>query len=344
MFRLIPSLAVALASLVAASTAFGADYPGMRPAYTTVWDGSGSDDSLKFEFGLRYWYSRGWQSFSFNGDPISAQDTSHVLEAHLRIEDAATRTYVKGLAGYSMLINGTGSTNAGSTTITDGKISYMGGDFGYLPFGESKNGVAMGFLGGAQYWNDSPNIGRTNFAVASVGSTVPNDSTGRPILGGDSKPDDINIYALRLGVSAKADFGMFDVTGELAGVPYARISGVLGVTGLADQYDPIGKITLAKSSETSIDGWGYGAMAELMLGVHPTDNLTLRVGGRAWYLQGTADATYNTITVSDAVDTDLATPGFETPAQVIGSQHYISTANPFSLFRYGALLELSAHF
>jgi hypothetical protein len=106
----------------------------------------------------------------------------------------------------------------------------------------------------------------------------------------------------------------------------------------------VGKITLAKSSETDLNGWGYGAMGELMVGVHPTDNLTVRVGGRAWYLQGVADSTFNTITVSDAVDTIPATPGFETPAKVVSSQHYISTANPFSLFRYGALLELTANF
>jgi hypothetical protein len=347
MYRLVPRFTVALVSLIAASHAFAADFPtGMRPSYPTNWDESGDNGSLKFEFGLRYWLSRGSQNFSIAGDHLAATDTSHILEGHLRIDDDVTRSYVKGLAGYSMLINGTGTTSSASSEITDGKVSYAGGDFGYLPFGDSKSGVAMGFLAGAQYWNDSPNIGRSNFTVASVGSTVAsNPATGipiEPIQPGDSKPDDINIYALRLGMSGKADLGMFDVSGELAAVPYARINGVLGATGLANSYS--NNITTSKSSETDIDGWGYGAMGELMVGVHPTENLTVRVGGRAWYLQGTADATYDTVTISDAQDTNGDGNFTEVPAKVVSSQRYILPANPFSLFRYGALLELTAKF
>jgi hypothetical protein len=70
-----------------------------------------------------------------------------------------------------------------------------------------------------------------------------------------------------------------------------------------------------------------------MLGFHPTQNLTFRVGGRAWYLQGQSDTTYNTVTVTNA-----ATP------KVVGQQDYISTANPWSLFRYGLLTEMTYNF
>ena len=90
---------------------------------------------------------------------------------------------------------------------------------------------------------------------------------------------------------------------------------------------------IEQSSAADINGWGYGAMAEAFVGFHPTDNLTFRVGGRAWYLQGRADTTFDTVTVQDA-----------NPATVVGTQRYISTDNPWSLFRYGALAEMTYNF
>ena len=123
----------------------------------------------------------------------------------------------------------------------------------------------------------------------------------------------------------------FDLTGEVAAVPYANIHGTLGAFGVATSTSP--DFVTMQSSAADINGWGYGAMAEAFLGVHPTDNLTFRVGGRAWYLQGRADSSFDTITVTnDANHT------------VVGTQRYISTANPWSLFRYGALAEMTYNF
>lgn len=85
-------------------------------------------------------------------------------------------------------------------------------------------------------------------------------------------------------------------------------------------------------------------MAEAFLGFHPTDSMTVRFGGRAWYLQGTADATFSRATIGDPSDSDAANaPNFDT-AGSFANQKFITQANPWSLFRYGALAELTYNF
>jgi hypothetical protein len=92
---------------------------------------------------------------------------------------------------------------------------------------------------------------------------------------------------------------------------------------------------------TSIDGWGYGAMVEGFIGVRPVEQLTVRVGGRLWYLQGTADATYDR-----AFITDPGPPGGGpyNADPVVVEQGYISTNNPFRMLRYGLMLEATYAF
>ena len=77
---------------------------------------------------------------------------------------------------------------------------------------------------------------------------------------------DMDIQALRLGLRATGEFEKFDLQTELVAVPYAYVTG--GLTNRA-----------------------YGVMTETMLGFHPTENLILRAGGRAWYLENTDGVT-----------------------------------------------------
>jgi hypothetical protein len=72
------------------------------------------------------------------------------------------------------------------------------------------------------------------------------------------------------------------------------------------------------------------------------ENMAIRVGGRAWYLQGQVDASFNTATVTDPIDTDGN--GTLDGAPTVSQQGYVSTSNPFSLFRYGLLAELTYKF
>jgi len=134
-------------------------------------------------------------------------------------------------------------------------------------------------------------------------------------------------------------------------VPYAKVSGTVGIDdptfSTAVYAGPtqipyganFGNISSIRASTTAIDGWGYGAQAEAFLGIHPTDNLTLRLGGRAWYLQGTVDATYSRAVISDPAGgaAPFTAPTFSKTA-------IIDTNNPFKMMRYGLLAELTYAF
>lgn len=75
----------------------------------------------------------------------------------------------------------------------------------------------------------------------------------------------LDIQALRLGLRATGDFGTFDLQSEVAAVPYAYVTGPGAISDRA-----------------------YGVMTETMVGFRPTDNVSLRLGGRAWYLKNTS--------------------------------------------------------
>lgn len=368
MFRLLALSATALSVLVAAAPALAADSfaypPELRGAFPDDFDMSDEGDPIGFELGVRYWYSWGSQRLSVGGDAYGADDNTHSGELALRINDYSTGTYLKGLAGYSAIITGSYSNPLNPAgNIVDGRVMYAGADLGYLMLGDGKSGI--GALVGYQYWNDSPDVGRSNFTTATSASDIAyNQDTGVWSLGFDSEPNNIDVHALRLGLTAKADFGVFDITAEGAVVPYAWVNGTLGADGGltgatsfpgCDVPPPGGCAPVnLKASETSIDGWGYGAMGEIMFGIHPMENLTLRVGGRAWYLQGTYDATYRGVSVTapqrqpDVEDPD--NPGVFLPpdplysAPALAQQDWIVTDNPFSLFRYGILAEVTYSF
>jgi hypothetical protein len=370
MSRLAPSIAI----LIAASTgapALAADYTvdagamEFRTGYQSYepkdWTELGEEgDGLHFETGLRYWYSMGSQSFEETSTgTFESNDTAHSGEAFLRIEDDATSTYAKGWAGYSAAISGDFTVPAGSGDIVDGKIAYAGADFGWNMFSDGQGTGAGGFIG-YNYWNNSSRTARADFATAETAADVAySPDTGEWSVGGDSVDDSIDYHMLRLGLSGKAELtDFFDISGEVALVPYAKVGGVLGghnpvvggvFGGSGCQLGfPCDDVVL-KASETSIDGWGYGAMAEVMAGFKPTENLTLRLGGRAWYLQGTYDATWREVAITPPVEQPPVGDPPTAPdplysAPDLASQHFISTANPFSAFRFGLLAELTYSF
>ncbi len=78
-----------------------------------------------------------------------------------------------------------------------------------------------------------------------------------------------------------------------------------------------------------------------MVGFHPTENLTIRVGGRASYLQGQYDASWDEASIVPPQPTG-DDPAYSAP--LLATQRYISNNNPFSMLRYGGLLEVSGRF
>lgn len=320
--------AVALMALSVAVPAMAADYPELRPAYPENWENP--DDSLRFEFGTRYWMSWGTQDAGFTavvggvplGDVgISTSDQTHIWELHGKIEDLSTQTYVSGKAGIGLSTSGTYAiTPASSGSIgPNSRVGYAGADFGWLPWGNMTDGFAVGGLIGYQYWKDAPDIGQGRYGTAF------DPGTGVPTAFAPAQ-DDFDIHALRLGVKGQATFDMFDVQAEVAAIPYAHVSGTLGGSGSAGFNFPGVPVSFYERAPTTLSGRGYGVMAETMVGFHPTENLTVRVGGRAWYLEGQLDAQFS----SNA-------GGFDQPTLTLPS-------NFARIFRYGALVEVTGKF
>lgn len=339
------------------------DFRTTYPVQPGDWAGLGDhDDPLRFEFGMRYWYSWGSQSFDGGGSgSVEAEDVSHIGELHLRIEDHSTNSFAKANVGYSIVSEGTYNSSNGidnfSGAISDGHVGYAGADFGWNAISDS-SGSGAGFLVGYQYWNDSLNTGRANYTTLSGGDAIPYAATGQTLIPGNSVQNSIDIHALRLGVQGKANLGgMVDITAEVAAVPYANVSGVVGFddptfddsvyTGAA-QFPYLGQsgnISSMRSSPTEISGWGYGAQGEVWLGVHPVENMTFRIGGRASYLQGTVDASYTRAFMGNPSQSgpDPGDPFDEAPPVVIETG-VLDTTNPFSMMRYGLLAEFTYAF
>lgn len=328
---------------------FEDEAPDFRGAY--------ADSPVAIELGARYWYSMGAVSAEAGGGVVSSGDTTHFGELHLRVEDHSTNSYAKGMIGYSIASTGTYTAPLETGPITDGHVTYAGADFGWGAVGDNQ-GTQAGFLVGYQYWQEALNTGRNNFTTAeSAGDIGFNQDTGQTLVPLDSATNSLDVHALRVGVQGKAQIaGFIDVTAEVAAVPYAKVNGVVGIDDpeFDDSVytDPAqapygavdGNISEIRSSPTTLDGWGYGAMGELWLGVKPMENMTFRLGGRAWYLQGNADATYSRAFIGNPTDSDAVTdPDFDTGPSFTNAG-FINTTNPFSLMRYGLLAELTYNF
>jgi hypothetical protein len=346
------SCVVAIAALSVATPSLAADYneyPELRPAYPDSWENS-DDNPLHFEAGVRYWYSIGQMNLEVGPNSETIDSKTHSGEAFVRIDDDSTSTFVEATAGYGVAHDGSYSTNGGAeVSLPAARLGYVGADFGWLPFGDAKSGVGLGAVVGYQYTNDSPDTGRADFTTAKSAADISwSPANGSWSVGGDSEINNFEIHEAKIGVAARADLGSFDLTGEATVTPYARVSGTYGAydAGLPEAYSggPGGGSQL-QASAAAIDGYAYGVGGKLLVGFHPTDNLTFRVGGRASYLQGAYDATYDEATINGPTLIAPHVPGGPNySAPTLSKQTYIIDNNPFSMFRYGALVELSGRF
>ncbi|WP_196259127.1 hypothetical protein [Pelagibacterium limicola] len=311
MSRNVLILAATALALTGAGTAHAADWglPAyqdtiFKPAYPIDYE---QPDPLTFEAGVRYWYAMGSHSMSAAGSTFSSADQSHIIEGHLRIDDHSTSSYLKAIAGYAAVIEGTYDVGGGTQTTSSGHIAYAGADFGMQTFGSDQ--FRLGAFAGYHYWRDNPYMGRAGYMT----------ETGA----GASEPNALDIHALRLGLSARSELGNnVDFSVEGAVVPYAWITGTYGAMGIPD----FGGYT--QGSEVTLNGHLYGAMGEAMIGFRPTQNMLIRAGARAWYLTGQADYEF---TMRDPVN-----PG--------DAQRYIGQTTGLEYFRWGPVLELTASF
>ena len=356
MFRLVPLGASALALLLAAP-AVGADYmEGFRMGFP---DEGETESPLGFEVGVGYWYSQGDQTFTIDGDSeFTTTDTSQFGEVFLRIDDFSTSSYLDADVGYAYSISGTSDQPfVDDFAVVDGSVVHAGADFGYNPFGTARDGQGITPIVGYRYWNDSPNIGRGNFTTAASSDDVTwNLDDPIPTLPMGGENNNVDVHALRLGLGGKFQFNEYiDVSGEVAAVPYAWVNGTYGAFGGSGGLDSIGRYVV-QGSPMEIVGSAYGGMGELSLGIHPMENMTLRLGGRAWYVQGTVDTTFDTVVITRPIDIvidsdgdgdidgDDTGDGVVDVEPVLVRSPSIIESNPFSMMRYGATASLSVSF
>jgi hypothetical protein len=356
MFRPIPSVAALMAATALATPVLAEDdFASFRDPYPTQpsqWAGLGDEnDSVKLEFGVRYWYSIGGHDFTTGGGNFASTDTAHNGELHLRIEDHYTNTYAKAIAGYSALISGTYNdpNNPPDSAISSGHVGYIGADVGWNTFGRD-DGNGIGPIVGYLYWNDSPNTDSAAYTTNESASGITYDAATGVIdlnsLGYASSENNMDVHSLRLGMQGKVTFGdFFDIDAEGVAVPFAKVDGIIGSDQVAlGPPTPFGNPSYIQASPVTYDGWGYGAMGQIMFGVHPSENLTFRIGGRAWYLQGVGDAHYTRANLGDPQDLlDPDPPLYDSPVG-FSLQDMVEHGMPFKLFRYGLLAEATYRF
>ena len=305
-------LAGCAALAVLPQNAFGADYPDtLRPSYDCCQDNS-VDDSLGFEFGLNYVYSGGQHRMTLSGGSTYSQDdTSHILEGFIKIDDYSTDTVFKARLGYSIANESryaTPATGGVTTTQTGGHVAYVDTDLAYLPWGGSYG--RFGGLIGYSYKNESSSMGRVSYTTAS---------------GGDSSVNDLNIHALKIGAAGHGDYGPISVDAQASLIPYAWLTGTYGGFyqpnfGAAPVYQ--------QGSAGAIDGALYGASGEVTLGYQAMDNVKLNLGARASYLTGDANVRFTA--------REVGNPG--------NAQDYIIKTTNLSFMRYGLFGGISGKF
>jgi len=313
MSRLGSGVLAGLACALCAATAYAADgfygnEPLFRPAYDLAWQ-EDYEDSLGFEFGLRYFYGMGGQNASIGPLDFSSEDASHFVELHARIDDYSTSTYLKGNLGVAGVIDGTYETpTSGGTQSTDsGTIVYGGADLGYLAMMGDSFGIG-GFVG-YQYLNESIDMGRSSFMTSGGG--------------GDSHPNSLEVHGLRLGATARAEFGnAIDFTVDAAVIPTAYLSGTYGAFDVR-AADP----AVTPGNAATISGNLYGGAVDAMVGFRATENMVIRAGARGYYLTGPTETYFE---LRDPANPAVA-QGFRTDGTI-------------ELFRWGPVVELTGTF
>ena len=329
MFRSTTSVLALLAAMTVPAVA--ADYgdwgdeadsgPDFRTSYPVEpgdWAGLGDDDDpISLEFGIRYWYSMGQQE-------LHVRRRHRKLHRHLA--HSANCIFVSKIIRPTPMPRQSRAMpsvdqrhrtprRAVRFRSSTARSCYGGADFGWHAWGDN-NGSGIGPMVGYLYWKDQPDTGRFNYTTATSAADITYDPRNGPDLPArrQRRRTRSTLTPCALASPGKAKLGdMFDITATIAGVPYAKVGGTAGIddptfsiTEYAGPSQPPydltnnGNISSMRSSPTAIDGWGYGAMADAFVGFHPTENLTFRLGGRAWYLQGTADATYGRAVIGNA--------------------------------------------
>jgi hypothetical protein len=288
-----------------ASSAKAADWPRL-PAETSgpAWPAVAvkavahpAARTFNFELGVRYWYSIATTNFAFtNGNPFFGDPTSTIdwndMEGHSgeifgRVEHRSTGFFVKGLVGGGKVVSGEMIDRdflAGGFKFSD-TSSNVGGDnfkFAMVDVGVSRELPTLGLRGGAfvgyHYWTEN----LTAFGVrCNADDTVAPFFCGPP--GSVPVPFDVAVmvyqptwHAVRVGFDWRINYGRWSFSGDVAGIPYAKVTNDDSHLLRQDLGPAPNIITQSR--------WAVGAEVDLFVNYALTSNFEVGTGFRYWGL------------------------------------------------------------
>lgn len=248
-----------------------------------------------FEFGVRYWLSRGQTQWSHNAqavDPTAGNPTSvltyedlegHAAELHGR-SDFGHGWFIKGNAGFGLIRSGSFDDEdflAGqikfldsTSSARDGVLHYLTLDAGKELWTSASGRSAMGVFAGLQQWIERIDAFGATYTVDTFDlvSDVPS--------GVLAISNEVRWRSLRLGIAGRAAIGRATrVVADLALVPYSDVRNA-DSHHLRDDLGPTPNIITT--------GRGRGVQAELELRHALGEGLELGLGVRHWHLRSTS--------------------------------------------------------
>jgi hypothetical protein len=260
--------------------------------------------NFTFELGTRYWYSTGRLAKDLFDDPRFTQNlnsrltysglTSGSFEGFGRA-NTSFGSYIRGYAGFSGLSRGAlndedfppGITPYSNTLSQQqgGKLTYGSIDFGQIVVKNDR--VTWSLFAGYGYLNEKVSAFGCNQIAGNPFVCVPTIDSG--VLG---ITEESSWQFARLGILG--EFKVLDrlkFSAEVAWLPYAQVSAQdthwlrLG-TGLFDISGPIPE-----------GGGGTGVQIEAIMSYQVSNNITLGLGGRYWYLQTRGSTDFENVIV-----------------------------------------------
>jgi hypothetical protein len=262
--------------------------------------------SPSITLGLRYWYSIGRHDYAHNAsvlDPTLGNPTSeliytnvpaHTAEVFGRYHDDETGLVVKGSFGAGGLADG-GTMNdrdwfVGQRLFSNTDSSLKSSDLRYatLDLGWGAEYLTFGRLQflpfiGYGHWHDGVSTWGLTFLPDDFGGAFAAAPPGTTLFSTHQKVGDFVASWQMLRLGAEATFTILPqvvLTVDAALVPYAQ--------GNGDDSHLLRQDELGPKPNVLIRGHGWGGQVDAMLHYQATDALSIGLGGRYWYIDGSS--------------------------------------------------------
>ncbi|MEZ5840006.1 MAG: omptin family outer membrane protease [Hyphomicrobiales bacterium] len=264
------------------------------------------DFQLRTTIGMRYWYSQ--SNFLVELEQFDRTDVSrlefgdvnqHSAEVFFRVDDFATNSFLKGTLGIGRTNSGflddedyftNGQKFSDTYSALDARtIGHMTIDAGWRFANSPAARTRAGIFGGYQYISDSY-MARGVTCNADEFNGAFCGAPGETVVSYDTKVIRNTVYwhVMRVGIETEIELTKkLSLAAETAAVPFIYFEN-------EDSHylrTGLGPIPNFEDKGTQ----GYGVEAEAFLNYAVTDNITVGLGGRYWWLK-----TKDTLAISAA--------------------------------------------